>query len=150
MESIIKKIDELGGSIETISNGWMESEMAKAALQYQKEVETGQRIIVGRNAFMEEEEGIKGHKIPVQKVLPQAVRKHIRNLKEVRRIRRKDTLKKALENLSKTAEHRSENLIPALIEADKTYATVGEIMGTLREAYGYTYDPFEMVKNPFN
>lgn len=150
MESIIKKIDELGGSIETISNGWMESEMAKAALKYQKEVETGQRIIVGRNAFMEEEEGIKGHKIPVQKILPQAVRKHIRNLKEVRRIRRKDTLKKALENLRKTAEHRSENLIPALIEADKTYATVGEIMGTLREAYGYTYDPFEMVKNPFN
>ena len=54
-----------------------------------------------------------------------------------------------LENLRQVAERKEENACPSILEAVRAYATLGEIMGTIRLAYGYSYDPFEMLGYPF-
>ncbi len=147
MQKIIEEIDRIGGGYEAVRTGWMEEQTRKMAIQYQKEVESGERIIVGRNAYKVEEDEEEG--IPIMKIDPEKVEEHMRNLRELREKRDKERLKRAMAHLREVAEKRNENLIPAIIEACKAYATVGEIMGVIREAYGYSYDPFGVLENPF-
>ena len=76
-----------------------------------------------------------------------AITARVRKLKETRDNRK---VKEALDNLRSRAEEGEEvNLIPSIIEAAKTYATGGEIMGTIREVFGLRYDPFGEIESPF-
>ena len=70
------------------------------------------------------------------------------NVRRIKETRDKDRLRKALDNLRRAAEGRKENLMPLMIEAWKAYASHGEINGVMREAWGYPYDPFNMIENP--
>ncbi|MET1125035.1 MAG: methylmalonyl-CoA mutase family protein, partial [Archaeoglobaceae archaeon] len=99
--------------------------------KYQREVEEGKRIIVGVNKFVIDEE----LKIPILKVDPEVQRKQIERLKKVKAERDNDAVKDALEWIKNAAEN-DENVMPAIFEAVKNYATVGEIMGALKEVYG--------------
>jgi methylmalonyl-CoA mutase N-terminal domain/subunit len=147
VQHFLGKIDEVGGLLKAIESEWLGNEIAQAAYQYQKEVESGERIIVGRNAFVIPEKQEREAK--VHRRSERAAKKHMKNLKEIREKRDTKKLGKAIDNLYRKTENREENLLPAMVEAATAKATIGEIMGTIRQAYGYSYDPFDTLASPF-
>ena len=147
VKNFLGKIDEVGGLLKAIESEWLDNEMAQAAYQYQKEVENGERIIVGKNAFVIPEKQEKEAK--VHRRSDRAAKRHMNNLKEIRKKRDKKKLANAIDNLYRKVEKREENLLSAMVEAAIANATIGEIMGTIRQGYGYSYDPFETLKSPF-
>jgi len=145
---IIREIDELGGMIPAIETGWIDREIDKAAFQYQKEIETGERVVVGVNKFtIPPEEDVQGkyHKNPSA-----VTEKRISTLNELRDTRDNKKLEATLKKLNEVAaKKQDENLLPLIIESVKAYGTIGEILGTIRMGFGYHYDPFEMINHPF-
>ena len=131
-EKYIEKIDEMGGMVEAIEKGYIQREISKKAYSFQKAVERGEVVIVGVNMFREEE----GVKVPVHRVDPSVEEKAVKNLEKLRRERDNRRVRDALERLRRKAGEGEENLMPAIIEAVKAYATVGEVCSVLREVYG--------------
>ncbi len=130
----IRKMGEgsmLRGVLKGIENGFFVREISDAAARYQREIEEGRRIIVGVNKFTIEEE----LKIPILKVDPEVQRRQIERLRKVKQERDNDAVKDALEWLRSAAEN-DENVMPAILEAVKCYATIGEMMGVLKDVYG--------------
>uniref|UniRef100_A0A7C3RGI0 Methylmalonyl-CoA mutase n=1 Tax=Archaeoglobus fulgidus TaxID=2234 RepID=A0A7C3RGI0_ARCFL len=130
----IRKMGEgsmLRGVLRGIENGFFVREISDAAARYQREIEEGRRIVVGVNKFTIEEE----LKIPILKVDPEVQRRQIERLRKVKAERDNEAVKEALEWLRSAAEN-DENVMPPIMEAVKSYATIGEIMGVLKEVYG--------------
>ncbi len=127
----IEKIEELGGIIECIETGYVQKEVTKAAYEYQKKVERGEEIIVGVNAFVEEEEP-KLRLLEIDESFEQYMCQRIQELKQRRD---SEAVRKALDRLREAA-FRDENLMEPTLEAVKTYATLGEIWDVYRERYG--------------
>lgn len=145
---ILKEIDDMGGMITAIESGWIDQEIEKAACQYQKEVENKERTIVGVNEFtIPPEEDIQGD---YHKTSSEVLDKREAALKELKETRDNYRVEEALKRLKEVAEKKQgENLLPYVIDAVKAYATTGEILGTMRMAFGYNYDPFEVLEHPF-
>jgi methylmalonyl-CoA mutase N-terminal domain/subunit len=147
-EEIIALIDERGGMIEAIKSGWVHIEMEKAALKYQREVDGGQRTVVGMNRFqIEPEDRSPGyvHKPSFDRSL-----EIIERVKEFKRNRDVSKAEKALDILGKHAQMgEHENLVPYIIEAVKADLTGEEIIGIIRMAWGLHYDPLEVRESPF-
>ncbi|OGW01524.1 MAG: methylmalonyl-CoA mutase [Nitrospinae bacterium RIFCSPLOWO2_12_39_16] len=131
-----KKLDDMGGMVSAIEKGFPQKEIKESAYSYQKEIDSKERLIVGVNDFIEEE------KAPVEvfKTNPDVERKQIQRLKDIKGNRDKKRLKMALEDL-KRAAHGDENLMPFIIEAVKSYATIGEICDVLKEVLGTYKEP---------
>lgn len=127
----IRKIDELGGAAKAVERGYIQQEIQESAYKYQKEIEKGERIVVGMNKFQIEESAPKGL-LRVDPVVGELQKQKIANLKTER-----DNQKvgEALHELKKAASGE-ENLMPYIIEAVKAYSTLGEICGVLREVFG--------------
>ena len=132
----INRIDALGGVLACIQNGFFQSEIAESAYRYQQEVDTHKRTIVGVNDYLMEEE-IKVPTLYIDRVGEMA---HLERLKRVRKERDQDAVKCALDELRRVAEG-TENTMPAIIEAVKTYATLGEIMDVFRSVFGNYMEP---------
>lgn len=128
----IKKIDEMGGAVRAIENGYMQREIQNAAYQYQKEVEEKKRIIVGVNDFISSE---KINKTEILKVDENLAEKQIQRLKVLRDNRDNMAVQYALEELKNAAEGK-DNLMPKILKAVKCHTTLGEISNTLREVFG--------------
>jgi methylmalonyl-CoA mutase N-terminal domain/subunit len=127
----IEKIDSLGGMLLAIESGFVQTEIQKAAYEYQRAVETKEQVVVGVNDFIADEE--RG--IPTLRIDPQIEREQIQRL-EARRARRDaNKTKAAMAELERRAATK-ENLLPAILGAVEAYATVGEISDTLRRAFG--------------
>jgi methylmalonyl-CoA mutase N-terminal domain/subunit len=145
---IMGKIDKMGGALAAIKKKWIDMEIEKEALRYQEAIENKDRIVVGVNEFIEsseEETRAKRHKYSYG-----AEKEHIDNVNRLRKERDDTEVQKRIENLRKEVlKGRKHNLIPSIIEAVRAYATTDEIIGTIRECFGYSYDPFEMEKSPF-
>lgn len=127
----IKRIDELGGSPRAIDNGYIQNEIMDAAYDYQKEVETGERIVVGMNKFQIEEEAPKG----LLKVDPIVGELQTNKLKDLRAKRNKAAVTEKLEAL-RGACNTDANLMPFILDAVREYATLGEICGVMRDEFG--------------
>lgn len=127
----INKIDELGGAPRAIDMGYIQQEIMDAAYKYQREVETGERIVVGMNKFQVEEESPKGL-LRVDPAVGELQKQKITNLKAKRN---NELVKEKLEAL-RNACSSDENIMPYILEAVKTYATLGEICGIMREVFG--------------
>jgi methylmalonyl-CoA mutase N-terminal domain/subunit len=126
---------------------WFEAEIGKEALRYQRDIEEKKRIVVGMNEFQTSEEKFSGQR---HKYSYEAEKTHIDNVRKLKRDRNKEGVRASIDKLREEAlKSKKNNLIPSIIEAVKTYATTDEIIGTIREAFGYSYDPFEMQKSPF-
>lgn len=128
----IDKIDRMGGAVAAIEQGYMQQEMAAHAYEYQHEVELGKRIVIGVNKFNDSK------KLAEQDVLTADLsvgERQIARLEKMKAARDNDAVKAALEKLREAAKG-TENLMPYLIDAVKTYATLGEICGVLREEFG--------------
>lgn len=127
----IKKIDEIGGAPKAIDNGYIQQEIMDAAYNYQKDIEKGNRIIVGMNKFQIKEEPPKG----LLKVDLSVGEMQKKKLSELRQNRDNQQVAQELETLRKACEG-SENVMPYILRAVKSYATLGEICGVMREVFG--------------
>jgi len=128
----IDKIDNMGGMIEAVKKGFPQREIAESSYRFQKEVEEKKRIIVGVNEYIDEEEKLE---IPLLRVDPEVVRVQLARLKRVKESRDNERVKRLLGELKRAAE-RNENVMPYVLNAVRAYATLGEIMGVLKEVYG--------------
>jgi len=127
----ISKIDELGGAVKAIEMGYVQKEIADSAYKYQKEIESGRRIVVGVNKFQVNEPPVEG----LLTIDLETERQQVTSLKEVKQKRNMDAVAKSLAGIKAAAES-DENLMPVLIDAVKNYATLGEICNVLREVFG--------------
>lgn len=128
----IDKIDRMGGAVAAIEQGYMQQEMAAHAYEYQHEVELGKRTVIGVNKFNDSK------KLAEQDVLMADLsvgERQIACLEKMKAARDNEAVKAALEKLREAAKG-TENLMPYLIDTVKTYATLGEICGVLREEFG--------------
>ena len=127
----IHKIDEMGGAVAAIEQGYMQQEMATHAFEYEQEIESGKRTVIGVNKYVIEEE----HHTQLLQVDPAVGDRQMAKLNKLKETRDNAAVEKALANVRKVARSE-ENIMPCLIEAVKTYATLGEICGVLREEFG--------------
>jgi methylmalonyl-CoA mutase, N-terminal domain len=127
----INKIDSLGGMLQAIEAGFIQAEIQQAAYEYQQAIERGETIVVGVNRFTEEEP----RQIPTLQIDPEVERSQVARLQALRKRRDTVRVKSALEEIGRRARS-SENLMPAILAAVESYATVGEISDTLRHAFG--------------
>ena len=127
----LDKIEALGGAVRCIEEGVFDRELSEAAYRYQRQIETKDRVIVGLNEYKSTEE----QPIPVFTGNPEMERRQIAKLKELRQTRDNKLVAKTLADLTDAAR-ANQNLMPALVEAVKAYATTGEICDTLRVVYG--------------
>ena len=126
----IERIDRLGGMIAAVEAGFPQSEIAAASYRYQREVEEGERVIVGANRFQSED-----HPIELLQIDQKAQDKQTEKLADLRRRRNNREVRKTLEALSRVAEG-TENTMPYLLDTVRAYATLGEICDTLRSVFG--------------
>ena len=127
----ITKIDDLGGAPKAIDNGYIQQEIMDAAYYYQKEVETGERIVVGMNKFQIEEEAPKD----LLRVDPAVGEMQKQKLVDLRAKRDNTAVEAKLVELRAACEG-TDNVMPVIVEAVKAYATLGEICGVMREVFG--------------
>jgi methylmalonyl-CoA mutase N-terminal domain/subunit len=130
-EAYFKRIDELGGVIPAIEEGFFQKEIADASFRYQQELEAKRRIMVGVNDFTTDEE----ESIEILRISPQLEQEQAARVGEVRRTRDHAACTRALERLRKAAQG-SDNLMPYILDAVRAYATEGEIMGTMVDVFG--------------
>ncbi len=130
-EEYINKIDSLGGMISAIENGYVQSEIQNASYKYEKQIERGERIVVGVNKFQIEE----NLKPDLLKIDLKTQEEQIKFLKKIRSERDNSEVENSLLKL-KIAASKNENLMPPIINAVKSYASVGEICNILRQVFG--------------
>jgi methylmalonyl-CoA mutase, N-terminal domain len=127
----IEKIDAMGGMLRAIESGFVQGEIQKAAYDFQRAVESKEQIIVGVNDFIAEEE----RSIPTLRIEPEIERSQIARLHALRAKRDNAKTQSALAKLQRRAT-TTENLLPAILNAVESYATVGEISDALRHIFG--------------
>jgi methylmalonyl-CoA mutase N-terminal domain/subunit len=127
----IEKIEAMGGAIKAIESGYIQGEIGESAYQYQKEIETKKRIIVGLNQFQMEEEPLRD----ILRIKPEVEQYQKEKLAKVKKERNNTKVKETLAVLKKAAQG-TDNVVPPILEAVKVYATLGEISDTLREVFG--------------
>ncbi len=132
----INRIDALGGVLACILNGFFQREIAESAYRYQQEIDLHKRTIVGVNDYVMEGD----IRVPTLYIDQVGERAHLERLRRVRRERDQSAVKSALDNLRRVAEG-TENTMPAIIEAVKVYATLGEIMDVFRATFGDYMEP---------
>ena len=128
---LIQKIDAMGGSVSAIEQGFIQNEIAKSAYEYQRNIETAEKIIVGVNKFQSEDEGT----IPVMKVNDNIRDAQIQKLNTLKSNRDNAKIDQCLQILNDKC-NSGENIMPAVVEAVENKCTLGEIADTLREVYG--------------
>jgi methylmalonyl-CoA mutase, N-terminal domain len=131
------KIDAMGGMVESIEKGFPQREIQESAYQYQKAVERGEQTIVGVNKYQMENESSG---VTILTINQDVQRRQIERVEQTRAHRDKGAVANALERLKQAASH-DENTMPAIIEAVRAYATLGEICDALRDVYGLYEEP---------
>ena len=132
------KIDELGGMVEAVKRGFPQREIADASFRYQQEVESGERKIVGVNAFVQEDEP----PLEILKIDAALEGKQVERVKAVREARDAAAASAALEALREAATDESANIMPLLLDAARADVTEGEMVETLQSVFGtFTESP---------
>jgi methylmalonyl-CoA mutase N-terminal domain/subunit len=129
---ILDEVDERGGMLAAIRDQWVQRQIQDAAFERQREIETGERIVVGVNEFQVEEED---RHVDVAEVSPADERRQVDRLESVRADRDDEAVEAALAGV-RDAARGDANLLPPIVDAVKAYATVGEICGVLRDEFG--------------
>tara|TARA_Y100001935_G_scaffold242394_1_gene232762 strand:+ start:387 stop:2036 length:1650 start_codon:yes stop_codon:yes gene_type:complete len=129
---IFDEIDNLGGVIECIESGYFQNRIANSSIDYQKKVDSKQRIIVGVNEFKKDDEKID---IPILKIRKEVEKEQINRLESLKNKRDDKVLEKKL-NLITNACSTKENLIPLIIDAARNFASLGEIVEAMKKEFG--------------
>jgi methylmalonyl-CoA mutase, N-terminal domain len=129
---LIAKIEAMGGSVSAIEQGFIQNEIAKSAYEYQRKIETGEKIIVGVNKFQSEKADAA---IPGFKIEDSIRDVQVEKLNSLRKRRNPAKCDNILQSLNDKASS-GENIMPTVVEAVENYCTLGEIADTLREVFG--------------
>jgi methylmalonyl-CoA mutase N-terminal domain/subunit len=138
-ETMFAHLDELGngsmlqGVYEGIDNGWFQGAIADAAYLFERKVNNGERVVVGVNRFTE---GNADDDLDILQITDEQEQQQIKRLQAVRSDRDSDAVARALEHVEAVAADPERNLMPALIDAVRSYATEGEIMNALADVFG--------------
>ena len=130
------RIEEQGGVLRCIENGFFQREIADAAFEFERKLEANERIVVGVNAYKEGDGGT----VPTLKIGPDTERGQVARLRAVRERRDNTSVRNRLDELKQRARG-SDNLMPTLLECVRAYATEGEIMAALKEVFGVYREP---------
>jgi methylmalonyl-CoA mutase N-terminal domain/subunit len=145
---IWNKIEDIGGMIAAVEGGYIQDMVEEAMRERHREVESGDRLIIGVNKLVIPPE--EDFEIPIKEVKAGDSEKIARRMEEWKKTRNMGLIKESLSQLYEDAKKEDRyNLMPSIIEAVKAYATAGEIMGMIRKARGLSYDPFNMIDCPF-
>jgi methylmalonyl-CoA mutase N-terminal domain/subunit len=131
-----RRIEELGGVLPAIEKGFFQTEISDAAYRYQREIDEGLRRIVGVNAYADE----KPVAIPILEMDPQGYERQMARLEQVRAERDSARVGQALDRL-RLACQGTENTMPYILDAVRAYATLGEIIGVMRQVFGVYHEP---------
>jgi len=129
--ALIEKIDSMGGIVASIQNGWVQREIQESAFKFQKEIDDGIKKIVGLNCFNENHD----LDVPLTKINPDIEKEQCERLETLRKTRNETKVKNSLKSLSDSAKNDS-NLMPYILNAAKSHATLGEISDELRNVFG--------------
>jgi methylmalonyl-CoA mutase N-terminal domain/subunit len=128
---LIRQIDEMGGSVSAIEQGFIQEEIARSAYEYQRQIETGEKIIVGVNKFQVDDDA----RIPLFRIDDSIRQVQIEKLNSLKKRRDPARVDSILQDLNDKASS-GENIMPVVIEAVENSCTLGEIADTLREIFG--------------
>ena len=132
---LIERIDELGGAVSAVEQGFVQHEIEEAAFRFARDVEQGERVVVGVNRY--EDDGTGGE-IELQRIDPEIERRQLERTARVRAERDAEAAARALAEVRSAAEGTGNLLVP-MREALRAHCTIGEICGELRDLFG-TYD----------
>ncbi len=130
-EDYLGKIDALGGTLRAIETGYVQREIQRAAYEYQQAVESGKQVVVGVNRYADPGSA----SAPILRIDPDIERHQVERLRSLRARRDPARVAQTLRQVEATAR-ADENLMPAILEAVKAYATVGEVADELRKVFG--------------
>ena len=130
-QEYLAKIDAMGGMVRAIESGYPQREIQQSAYEYQQSIERGDRIVIGVNRFVEETRAVP----PLLRIDPEIERTQVERLVALRARRDAARVKATLDAVEQAARSNG-NLMPAILDAVKSYATVGEISDALRRAFG--------------
>jgi len=142
-EKYIQRIDEMGGALAAIEQGWIQLEIADAAFRYQQAVEQEERVVVGVNKFRAEEETVDLERLVLDPTVEARQRERLAKLR-AQRARRGSARASALLARIEAAARGDENLMPLFVEAVENDVTLGEICGVLRDVWG-EYQPVTRI-----
>ncbi|MFP4629800.1 MAG: methylmalonyl-CoA mutase [Desulfohalobiaceae bacterium] len=128
---LMQKIEDMGGVIPAIEQGFVQRQIEDSAYEYQKKVESGERIVVGSNKFQSKEDV----KVPLLRIDPEVERQQKQRVQDVRANRNQQAVEASLNALQEAAKSGS-NLMPPIMDAVREYATIGEICDVLRGVFG--------------
>ncbi len=128
----INRIEKMGGMVQAIEAGYVQKEIQDSAYRYQKAVESGERVVVGVNKFTMKEKEPSG----LLKVDPALGKIQVKKLREVKESRDNSKTADTLQDLGEAAKDTKTNLMPFIMEAVRSYATLGEISNVLRKEFG--------------
>jgi methylmalonyl-CoA mutase N-terminal domain/subunit len=136
----MQRVDAMGGMVAAIEAGFVQQQIEESAFIHQSQIEAGERVIVGVNRFqVEEEVSPPGFRVP-----PEVAAEQVQRVQEVRARRNGEEAHARLVELERRARGQ-ENLMPALLDAVRAYATLGEICDVLRKVFG-VYDEGGQVR----
>jgi methylmalonyl-CoA mutase N-terminal domain/subunit len=136
-EQYFEKIEMLGGVIPAIEQGFFQREIAEAAYRYQRELDRKEKIIVGVNQYVEDEEKVE---IPILSISPEVERVQRKRLADLRQSRNREAVEESLASLKQASQDGS-NLMPRLLDATRKYVTLGEMCNALMEHFGVYEEP---------
>src|SRR5579884_944510 len=131
VKTYLDRIAALGGMLRAIEQGWVQQEIQNSAYDYQCAVDAGQAVVVGVNRFTRED----GPPIPIQRIDEELERRQVERVRALRQRRDKARWQSSLERVKNHARS-GQNLMPAILEAVESHATVGEIAAAMREIFG--------------
>ena len=129
---LISQVDSFGGVVACIDNGFIAGQIEDSAYQYQQEIESGDRIIVGVNEFQVEE----NVSVPVMRVDPAVEDEQVARLSRIKKERDQQAAALCLANLQKAAQNDGANLMEPVLDAVRSYCSLGEICNVLRDVFG--------------
>jgi methylmalonyl-CoA mutase N-terminal domain/subunit len=131
----IRKIDEMGGMVKAIERGYPQAEIADSAYKYQKQIDSGEKVIVGVNKYATEHPPIT-----IWRMKREIEERQLRRLREVKQTRNNQKVKEHLHQI-RMASKVGENLMPYIINAVREYASIQEICDVWRDVFGRYSDP---------
>ncbi|HSN19039.1 MAG TPA: methylmalonyl-CoA mutase family protein [Usitatibacter sp.] len=142
IEAVMREIDEYGGVIKAIEDGWLQMRLAERALERKTRVDTGETVIVGQNHFRREDQ--RNEVGEVFHLDPNAANRVLEKYQRVLDTRDAAAVEKSLSRLARAAADDGENLMPYLVDCCHAYATVGEMVSTLKKQWGEFQEPVHL------
>ena len=131
VESLLGRIDEMGGIVKAVETGWIHNEISNSAFEYQQAIESGKMPIVGVNCYKQEDEELPMELFEV----PETVRIQEEKLRKIKKERNDQQVQKALDSITRCCDENG-NLMEVMIDSVKAYVTLGEVSRTIKKSYG--------------